>query len=132
MLTTKTLRQIRHAVRKLNSKASTHMKRQRGDSSPRQYTPEELREFAQILARMKEDSLQQVQILRESVIGGNPDDHAVMLIQRELRLVGYLDAALARIENGKYGFCLSCGELIDRGRLEAVPHTPLCLKCKSG
>jgi DnaK suppressor protein len=34
--------------------------------------------------------------------------------------------ALARIENGTYGKCISCGRPIEPDRLEAVPWTPFC------
>jgi RNA polymerase-binding protein DksA len=42
-----------------------------------------------------------------------------------------LDEALERIERGEYGFCLDCGELITRKRLEVVPSAKLCVDCKS-
>lgn len=40
-----------------------------------------------------------------------------------------IDAALARIENGTYGECVSCGEPIDPRRLEADPAAASCLAC---
>ena len=40
-----------------------------------------------------------------------------------------IHAALGRIENGSYGFCLRCGEKIMEERLDTVPHTTLCRKC---
>jgi DnaK suppressor protein len=43
-----------------------------------------------------------------------------------------IDEALRNIESGTYGICTSCGEPIDRERLEAVPYAQLCLKCKTG
>ena len=41
-----------------------------------------------------------------------------------------IDHALRQAQNGAYGTCESCGEPIDPARLEAVPETTLCLKCK--
>lgn len=41
-------------------------------------------------------------------------------------------AALARMAKGEYGICQSCGGEISEARLEAVPETPLCIKCASG
>lgn len=38
-------------------------------------------------------------------------------------------AALRRIEDGTYGVCVKCGDQIPRARLDAVPHTPTCIKC---
>lgn len=40
-----------------------------------------------------------------------------------------IDAAVARIEAGKYGLCASCGQTIAVGRLRAVPETPYCRDC---
>ena len=38
--------------------------------------------------------------------------------------------ALSRIEEGEYGECTDCGNAVERKRLEAVPWTPLCLRCQ--
>ncbi|MEM7777118.1 MAG: TraR/DksA C4-type zinc finger protein [Pseudomonadota bacterium] len=38
-------------------------------------------------------------------------------------------AALARIEAGDYGECLTCGEDIARRRLEFDPAVPTCIAC---
>ncbi|MEO8233336.1 MAG: conjugal transfer protein TraR [Ignavibacteriota bacterium] len=60
--------------------------------------------------------------------------------QRENKFLGYLEDALKRIENGTYGICVECIEepqhlcptcpLIPKERLEAVPHSQLCLPMK--
>lgn len=54
----------------------------------------------------------------------------VLLIERQTKLLECLDAALQRIDEDRYGVCVSCKELIARERLEAVPHTQLCFRCK--
>ena len=41
---------------------------------------------------------------------------------QELRRLRLIEAALARIENGKYGICLKSGQPIPRERLEAIPY----------
>lgn len=48
-------------------------------------------------------------------------------LQRRLRLT---DDALRRIDQGTYGRCERCGEEIDPARLEILPYTTLCVKCK--
>jgi len=40
-------------------------------------------------------------------------------------------AALQRLDDGCYGECISCGEMIAVRRLEADPSTPLCIGCAS-
>jgi len=42
-----------------------------------------------------------------------------------------IDAALHRIEEGDYGDCQECGELINPKRLEANPFATLCIQCAS-
>ena len=43
--------------------------------------------------------------------------------------VGKIDAALARIEAGEYGYCVTCDEPIDGRRLMQDPAAPLCIDC---
>jgi DnaK suppressor protein len=60
--------------------------------------------------------------------------------QRENKFLGYLEDALKRIDAGTYGICIECIEepqhlcdtcpLIPKARLEAVPHSQLCLPIK--
>jgi DnaK suppressor protein len=49
---------------------------------------------------------------------------------RERKLIGKIDEALQRIEDGTYGKCKECGERIGRERLRARPVTTLCIDCK--
>lgn len=46
--------------------------------------------------------------------------------QQEIRMI---EAALARIESGDYGFCAKCGGEIGEERLDVVPFTPFCRNC---
>ncbi len=41
-----------------------------------------------------------------------------------------VEQALRLVETGRYGTCQRCGEPIERERLEALPDTPLCMKCQ--
>ena len=45
-------------------------------------------------------------------------------------LLGEIDAALKRIEDGTYGTCTNCGERIPEERLEALPWATLCISCQ--
>jgi len=45
-------------------------------------------------------------------------------------VLGEIDAALARIDNGTYGTCTSCGKQIPEERLEALPWATLCIDCQ--
>ena len=50
---------------------------------------------------------------------------------REHKLIKKIKKALARIENGTFGICESCGEEISIKRLKARPVTSQCIECKS-
>lgn len=43
-----------------------------------------------------------------------------------------IEAALARIESGDYGFCAVCDEPIPEKRLQLDPATPVCVDCLRG
>ena len=40
-----------------------------------------------------------------------------------------IKAALQRIDDGEWGYCLSCGEEIAEARLRHDPSIPTCIKC---
>lgn len=40
-----------------------------------------------------------------------------------------IDAALKRLDDGDYGYCIACGEEISRKRLEIDPAVALCINC---
>ncbi|OYX45402.1 MAG: dimethylmenaquinone methyltransferase [Rhodobacterales bacterium 32-67-9] len=46
--------------------------------------------------------------------------------QVELRMI---EAALVRIDEGEYGFCVKCGAEIAEERLDLLPATPFCRSC---
>ena len=49
--------------------------------------------------------------------------------KNELRRIA---AALARIDEGDFGYCLECDEEIAARRIELDPAAPLCIECASG
>ncbi len=53
------------------------------------------------------------------------------LREREHGLLTKIDAALAKIEEGTYGECTSCGEQIGVARLRARPVAEVWIECKS-
>jgi DnaK suppressor protein len=46
--------------------------------------------------------------------------------------IAEIDAALQRISAGTYGNCVSCGDFINKKRLEARPASTECLTCAEG
>lgn len=51
--------------------------------------------------------------------------------QRREETLRQIDAALKRIDDDEYGYCLKCGEPINPKRLEFDPTVTLCIECAS-
>jgi RNA polymerase-binding protein DksA len=58
-------------------------------------------------------------------------EKTMALIQALERKLESIEYAIQSASRGTYGICEICGERIDPARLEAVPHTTLCIKCKT-
>jgi DnaK suppressor protein len=117
-------------------------------------SPKELNYFKELIIAQKNEILENARRLRESLVDENTGEYvgenstfsmhmaehgtdemerekAFMLIQRDEKHLFHLETALQRIEKKSYGLCVSCGKPIDKGRLEAVPITQHCIKCKT-
>jgi DnaK suppressor protein len=46
-------------------------------------------------------------------------------------MLGDVDRALSKVEEGTYGVCDRCGLLINEDRLQARPWSVLCMECSS-
>jgi DnaK suppressor protein len=56
---------------------------------------------------------------------------SIRLRERETKLLGKINEALDRIEDGTYGICEICEGKIKEKRIEARPVTTMCIKCKT-
>jgi DnaK suppressor protein len=56
-------------------------------------------------------------------------EFTLSLLATEEDTLGAIETALERIENGTYGACEECSGSIPKARLDALPHTPVCVKC---
>jgi RNA polymerase-binding protein DksA len=43
-------------------------------------------------------------------------------------LLGKIERALSRMDEGSYGVCSRCGKPIEKARLKALPYVDLCIK----
>ena len=57
-------------------------------------------------------------------------DHELTVVNSERDKLNQIERALARIEDGSYGLCESCGQPIGKMRLMAFPRATLCMTCK--
>ena len=58
-------------------------------------------------------------------------EKAYYFVQRESKFLKYLNRALDMIDDGTFGVCVKCEELINKERLIEVPHTTNCFSCKT-
>ena len=57
-------------------------------------------------------------------------DFLFHLSTNERNLLRAVENALGRIRDGSFGQCVSCGNEINRKRLEAIPWTLHCIECQ--
>ncbi|HQQ68232.1 MAG TPA: TraR/DksA C4-type zinc finger protein [Candidatus Cloacimonadota bacterium] len=57
-------------------------------------------------------------------------EHTVMMMESEREKIRLLNDAMRRIQDGTFGMCEMCGELISDSRLEILPYATLCIECK--
>ncbi len=113
------------------------------------WTPKELREVRQELGadldRLKAE-IAVAQAERESLLrdygDGSGEDQAdagtktlereqeMSLVNNALDMLQQDERAMARLEDGTYGQCESCGNPIGKARLQAFPRATLCVSCK--
>jgi RNA polymerase-binding protein DksA len=51
---------------------------------------------------------------------------------QDLKRIRAIDAAITRIQQGRYGLCLKCGKKIPLDRLKAIPYAVMCIDCQKG
>jgi DnaK suppressor protein len=52
------------------------------------------------------------------------------LKQTDAKLLRAIEEAIHRIEQGTFGICMDCENVIPAVRLDAVPWTRVCVECK--
>ncbi|MCL4479483.1 MAG: RNA polymerase-binding protein DksA [Deltaproteobacteria bacterium] len=109
---------------------------------------EKLKEFQQILLRMKQDILNDASELSNNFQNGanvqeripDTNDRASMesdsrlllrLNDRNRKLILKIEESLKKIKQGSYGVCEICGEEISEERLRLRPVTTQCISCKT-
>ena len=113
---------------------------------------DELEAFRQTLemlrARLRGDLDQMTdEALRRSIVNGSGNlsnvplhmadvgsenydqEFTLELIENEQGTLELVNEALDRLEQGKFGLCVECGEPISKPRLQAIPYTRHCIHC---
>jgi len=121
-------------------------------SRKKSYTKTELNHFRQIILEKKKEIIEELETLRNSMMDAATGEYAsesstysthmeqgtdamerektFLFASREGKFLNHLEDALQRIDKGAYGKCTECGQVIEKERLEAVPHARQCVRCK--
>ncbi len=120
--------------------------------SKKGFSKNEVEHFREIILEKRKQILEELELMNETLNDNSGGDYFeenspyslhmeqgtdtmekeknYLLAARQRKFLEYLDDAIKRIDRGVYGFCQDCGKLIDKARLEAVPHAQLCISCK--
>ena len=85
-----------------------------------------------ILKAEERSARSEVEVAPEDAASANEStERLVALTSAQERELGEIDAALARVDAGRYGNCETCGRAISANRLQAVPEARLCMECSA-
>ncbi|NLO44497.1 MAG: hypothetical protein GX106_06025 [Candidatus Cloacimonetes bacterium] len=57
-------------------------------------------------------------------------EHTAKMMDSERKKIRLLNDAMRRIQDGVFGVCDMCGEIIPDARLEIIPYALQCIECK--
>ena len=120
---------------------------------PQTYSAEELRRFKELILTKRQETLEELDNLKESIMDVTTGEYVsessnyslhmeqgtdamerektFLFASRGSKFIVQLDDALQRIENKSYGVCKACGLLVPKERLEAVPTAQTCAEYKN-
>ena len=118
--------------------------RTRGEAS-QQFPASDLADFRKRLILLRQEAMGQSATLKTIALehtddrGSEDDDgsDAFMRLQNlsqvdsHNKVIQQIDEALARIQEGTYGICEICGQLIRKPRLLNLPFVHTCMECQS-
>ncbi len=119
----------------------------------KKYSDADIKYFKELIEKMRAETISEIRRLENNVTGQNDNagemestysfhmadagtdsmerEKDFLWLARAKKYLGHLNNALDRIDRKVYGVCIDCGELIPKERLEEVPHTQHCAKCKN-
>ncbi len=87
-------------------------------------------EIAKTRSAEEETTEESTQDIADKAVSSYTREFLYSLTDGERNTLLHIDDALARIDEGNYGLCLNCGQLMTEKRLNAVPWAPYCLDCQ--
>ncbi|MFN3966111.1 MAG: TraR/DksA family transcriptional regulator [Endomicrobiia bacterium] len=106
-------------------------------------TAKQIKELKAILIEKRNDLLSIVERKKHRDLPdieiGDEIDTASMSVEKEMLfeltnnekvMLDSIEAALRKIEKNKYGYCESCGKIINFSRLKTLPWARYCITCQ--
>jgi len=122
-------------------------------AAPKAYAAEDLKYFREMILAKRKETVEELDSLKESMMDVTTGEYisessnyslhmeqgtdamerekTFLFASRGSKFVNQLDDALARIEARTYGVCKTCGLLVPKERLEAVPTAQTCAEYKN-
>jgi len=120
----------------------------------KKFNKKELSDFKKIILNRKDEILEGIEHISEDTLKKSQKDasgdisgytyhmadvatdtydreFSLGLVSSEREMLFELDDALKKIEDGTFGLCESCKNLITKTRLRAIPSARLCVKCQA-
>ncbi len=120
---------------------------------PHAYSESELKKFKEMILLKRQETLEELDTLKETIMDTTTGEYVsessnyslhmeqgtdamerektFLFASRSGKFVNQLDEALMRIEAKTYGVCKTCGLLVPKERLEAVPTATTCAEFKN-
>jgi len=106
---------------------------------------QKLEYFRELLLEERRQAIEDLQSDRSTALQGDNDvedtgdmseldlnrSTALDLADRQTHLIGDIDEALSRIEDGTYGQCARCGKPLEEQRLRAMPTAKYDTECQA-
>jgi DnaK suppressor protein len=120
---------------------------------PHAYSETELKKFKEMILAKRQETLEELDNLKETIMDTTTGEYVsessnyslhmeqgtdamerektFLFASRSGKFVNQLDEALMRIEAKTYGVCKTCGLLVPKERLDAVPTATTCAEFKN-
>ncbi|MBP5319766.1 MAG: TraR/DksA C4-type zinc finger protein, partial [Kiritimatiellae bacterium] len=108
------------------------------------FSKEDLLQFKKELLALRDQLMGRSGALRNAALQGtddiNPEEdgtdaflrqQTLDQVKKQHELIANINTALRAIEDGTYGICCNCGELIRKQRLSYLPFAKHCITCQS-
>jgi DnaK suppressor protein len=89
-----------------------------------------LSELAKTKNAEEETTEESTQDIADKAVSSYTREFLYSLNDSERNTIQQIDQALARIDEGTYGFCLNCGNAMNEKRLTAIPWSRHCVDCQ--